>query len=66
MANVQPRQIQQLQELLSEYHAGHARERGTMDRCQEPTCVEAKLGLRYLGKKVDPAQDSGSSTFNLK
>ena len=58
MANVHPRQIEELKQLLSEY--------GKMDACQEPSCVEAKLGLRYLGDKFGPAQDSGSGTFNLK
>jgi len=66
MANVHPRQIEELKQLLSEYHAGHASEHGKMDACQEPSCVEAKLGLRYLGDKFGPAQDSGSGTFNLK
>jgi hypothetical protein len=66
MANVHPQQVEELKQLLSQYHADHAREHGNMDGCQEPSCLEAKLGLTYLGNKVDPPQESGSSTFNAK
>jgi hypothetical protein len=66
MANVHPKQIEEVKQLLSEHHAGHAQEHGRMDACQEPSCVEAKLGLRFLGNKLGPPQDSGSGTFNLK
>jgi hypothetical protein len=66
MANVQPQEIDHLKQLLSEHHSRHEREHGAMERCHEPVCVEAKLGLRYLSGKMGLPQDSGSDSFNLK
>jgi len=48
MSNVQPRQLQELKQLLLQYHSSHQSERGPMEGCQEATCVEAKMGLQYL------------------
>jgi hypothetical protein len=66
MANLRAQQLDELKQLLSEHHSNHAPQYGSMDSCREPACIEAKLGLRYLGSKVAPSQDSGPSTFNLK
>jgi hypothetical protein len=48
MSNVQPGQLQELKQLLLQYHSGHQNEQGPMESCQEATCVEAKQGLQYL------------------
>jgi hypothetical protein len=66
MASVDLKQIDGLKQLLSEYHSAHQEQYGPMDGCQEASCVEAKLGLRYLGNKLPPSQESGPSSFNLK
>ena len=60
MANIPEEQIDGLQQLLSEYHSSHEREQGPMERCQDPACVEAKLGLRFLDGKNE------SDTLNLR
>jgi hypothetical protein len=66
MASLHPQEIEHLKHLLSEHHSRHEREHGSVDRCQDPSCVEAKMGLSYLGSKIAPPQDFGPSAFNLK
>jgi hypothetical protein len=60
MANIQPEQIEQLQQLLSDYHSGHEREHGAIHECGEQACVEAKLGLRYLEPRAQKDAPQGS------
>ena len=60
MANIQPEQIEQLQQLLSDYHSGHEREHGAIHECREQACVEAKLGLRYLEPRAQKDAPQGS------
>jgi hypothetical protein len=50
-------QLDELEQLLKEYHNKHAREGTLLESCTHPKCLDAKLSIAWLRTRVDKAAD---------
>jgi hypothetical protein len=52
MLKITPQEIAQLEQWHQQYHARHADQFGPMESCTQVKCVELKLGIAWLKRRL--------------